>query len=276
MTHQRALSPLTLLFISLLCYGFVLVWTQNVAHETTTIFEDLSTPISPAQVKILTGGNFSVSVSPWESTTGSPDLSTQSSLALQDTVNENYTTVTPKDSLTIPPPTAMESYSTMAPMGGADDELASALGSTGALFTTANINAINTVPEVQISSTDTPSEGSTEMILGNDTTDTKATGNGVSASSDLPVLLRTMRRTSSVHQDGGETFYLCNISCASPEVFILGMGRWCQSHRVKLPPQVMHSNTGPTYAMCRRAMKATLWWDGKNKAPEDEKPKVFI
>ncbi|KAM5158350.1 uncharacterized protein ACMZJ9_009645 [Mantella aurantiaca] len=127
MTRQRALSPLALLLASLLCYGFVLVWTQNVALETTTTFEDHSTPFLPAGVKILTGGNFSVSVAPWESTTEPPLVSTQSNLAVHSI--ENATTVIPKDSITFPPPTTMEGLSTMEITTG--DRLISPIDRTG-------------------------------------------------------------------------------------------------------------------------------------------------
>ncbi|XP_040208009.1 mucin-22-like [Rana temporaria] len=200
MTHQRALSPLALLLASLLCYGFMLVWTQNVALDTTTTFEDLSTPFSTPRVKLLSGGNFSVTVAPWESTTEPPVVSTQSSLAIHKTTAE--------DNITIPSSSTMESPSTTVTTGGTetttDDELMSAVGSTEAPMVTTTNTEVSTLTERQRSTTEleissSVSENgnkvSTGTTMAGGTTDAAATSAGVRVTRNVSAPLRAMEKT---------------------------------------------------------------------------------
>lgn len=233
MTRRRALSPFTLLLGSLLCYGFVLVWTQNVSFDTTTTFEELSTPFSSDLVKILTGGNYSVSVKPWESTTVQPLVSTQSDLAMQSTLNETSTTAAPQDIVTIPLPATTESLSTIAPIDGTEaytgDEFSSAIGSTRAPPSITTNNAVNAPTERKRSTNGfgKTSEGDTDMVedqtgitasssvgeninkissittMAEDTMKSTITNPGVRAFRDLAALPRTMKRTSSAFHAGG-------------------------------------------------------------------------
>ncbi|XP_077346606.1 uncharacterized protein LOC143995767 [Lithobates pipiens] len=201
MTHQRALSPLSLLLASLLGYGFMLVWTQKVTLDTTTTFEDLSTPFSAPRV--LSGGNFSVSVAPWESTTEPPAVSTRSSLAIHNT--------TPKDSIAIPPPTAMESPSTTVTTGGTEtttsDELTIAVGSTGAPMATTTNTAVSAPTErprgtTELEMSSSVSENGNKVSTGTptagDTTDTAATSTGVRVTRNVSAPLRAMEKSSTI------------------------------------------------------------------------------
>lgn len=200
MTHQRALSPLALLLASLLCYGFMLVWTQNVALDTTTTFEDLSTRFSA--IKMLSGGNFSVSVAPWESTTEPPAVSTQSSLAIHST--------TAKDSIAIPLPTTTESPSTTVTTGGTEttteDELMSSIGSTGAPMASTTNTAVSALTERQRGTTELEMSSSvsengnkvsTGTTMAGGTTDTAATSTGVRVTRNVSAPLRAMEKSST-------------------------------------------------------------------------------
>ncbi|CAI9570585.1 unnamed protein product [Staurois parvus] len=192
MTPQRALSPLTLLFASLLCYGFVLVWTQNVALDTTTTFEDLSTPFSPVGVKILTGGNFSVSVAPWESTTEPPVVSTQSSLAIHNT-----TTLISKDSVTVPTPMTMESLSTEVTTRGTETTTEDGLLSPPIGSTRAPMGATATELEMSSSSSENGSKVSTGTTTTGGTTDTAAASTAVRVTRNVSAPLGAMETTST-------------------------------------------------------------------------------
>ncbi|XP_066434823.1 uncharacterized protein [Eleutherodactylus coqui] len=95
----------TLLLASMTVYGFLLVWAQNDPIEFTTATGDYGHPMSPVGFNIGTGGNVSIELAPWHTTSMVPAVITPAGDA---TVNMD-STPTAASSLsvaTIPLPTA--------------------------------------------------------------------------------------------------------------------------------------------------------------------------
>ncbi|XP_069815902.1 uncharacterized protein [Dendropsophus ebraccatus] len=71
MNQIRDLTLPTLLLSSFTVYGFLLVWAQNDTIELSTI-GGLGSPMSPLPFNIVGGGNVSIDLSPWRSTSMEP------------------------------------------------------------------------------------------------------------------------------------------------------------------------------------------------------------
>ncbi|XP_068094215.1 serine-rich adhesin for platelets-like [Hyperolius riggenbachi] len=120
MTDQRRLNPLTLLLPPLLCYGFVLVWTQNVTQETS-VMEDARSPLSPALINVLTGGNISMTLAPKEARSTSPPGGTTTGYSdKQNATDKEDVTDSPltEDSGTTPLPATSMSPPSLVSDGG--------------------------------------------------------------------------------------------------------------------------------------------------------------
>ncbi|XP_075684063.1 uncharacterized protein LOC142652299 [Rhinoderma darwinii] len=108
MNRSRDVTLPTLLLASLTVYGFLLVWAQNDTIEFTTITEDQKSPMSPAGFHIVTGGNVSIQLAPWHSTSIMPAVTTPT----QDTTVTMDSTSTSMNGATVPFPTSATNRNT--------------------------------------------------------------------------------------------------------------------------------------------------------------------
>ncbi|XP_044149546.1 uncharacterized protein LOC122938235 [Bufo gargarizans] len=106
MNRRRDVTLPMLLLASVTVYGFLLVWAQTDTIELTTITGDLVSPVSPPMnpaFNIVSGGNVSIELSAWPSTTMVPAVTTPG----QDTNMDSTTTAAASlNGATIPLPTA--------------------------------------------------------------------------------------------------------------------------------------------------------------------------
>ncbi|XP_073532908.1 uncharacterized protein [Phyllobates terribilis] len=106
MTQRRDVTLLPMLLLaSMTLYGFLLVWAQSDTIELTTTSGSQGSPMSPAGFNIATGGNVSIDLPHWHSTSMVPMVTTPApDTALN--MDNAPTAAANLNSATIPLPTA--------------------------------------------------------------------------------------------------------------------------------------------------------------------------